>query len=68
MTGARGPEGPQGPQGPQTDVKAPRESRLTTEQTERVKRLMSEGMSASFARAEVLAADHPIGCECEVCL
>ncbi len=61
-------QGPHRPHGPQTDVKAPRESRLTTKQAERVKRLIAEGMAASFARAEVLAADHPPGCECEVCL
>jgi len=46
----------------------PREGRLSAEQAERVQRLMAEGMAASFARAEVLAADHPPGCECEVYL
>jgi hypothetical protein len=27
-----------------------------------------KGFAASAARAEVLAADHPVGCGCEVCL
>jgi hypothetical protein len=61
-------KGPQGPQGPQSGAITPREGRLSAEQAERVQRLMTEGMAASFARAEVLAADHPPGCECEVCL
>ncbi len=35
----------------------PREGRLSAEQAERVQRLMSEGMAASFARAEVLGEE-----------
>ncbi len=42
--------------------------RLTAEEAERVKRLVAEGMSHAFARAEVLAKGHPQDCACEVCL
>jgi len=41
----------------ENDAKTSPESRLTAAQAERVKRLMSEGMAASFARAEVLGEE-----------
>jgi hypothetical protein len=38
------------------------------EQTERIRRLVREGMSETWARRTVLASDHTLGCDCEVCL
>jgi phage/plasmid-associated DNA primase len=34
----------------------------------RVRELVRKGFSEDSARKEVLAADHPVGCECKVCL
>jgi len=52
--------GPNGPNGP--------DSLPTEEQLRRVRELMQRGFSEHSARIEVLAKDHPPGCECEVCL
>ena len=41
---------------------------FTPEQARRVQELKRKGFSEWAARAEVLAKDHPPGCECEVCL
>ncbi len=41
---------------------------LTEEQIQRVHELKRKGYSEWAARGEVLAKDHPIGCDCEVCL
>ena len=40
----------------------------TPEQEERIRRLVKEGMSETWARRTVLADSHPLGCGCEVCL
>jgi hypothetical protein len=37
-------------------------------QERRVREPVRKGFSEDSARKEVLAADHPVGCECEVCL
>jgi hypothetical protein len=42
--------------------------RLTPEEAKRVKRLVREGMAETWARRTVLASDHSLGCDCEVCL
>jgi len=42
--------------------------RLTPEEAERVKRLIRQGMAETWARRTVLASDHSLGCDCEVCL
>ena len=52
--------GPNGPNGPG--------SLPTEEQLRRVHELVQRGFSEHSARIEVLAKDHPPGCECEVCL
>jgi hypothetical protein len=39
----------------------------TRERERRIRSLMDEGYSEYAARVEVLARDHPVGCECEVC-
>jgi hypothetical protein len=41
---------------------------FTSEQARRVRELVRKGFSEDSARKEVLAKDHPVGCECEVCL
>jgi hypothetical protein len=41
---------------------------FTAEQAERIRRLVKEGMSETWARRTVLADGHPLGCGCEVCL
>ena len=41
---------------------------FTSEQEERIRSLVEEGMSERWARREVLASDHPLKCDCEVCL
>ena len=41
---------------------------VTAEQEERITALRRKGFSQSAAREEVLAADHPLGCECGVCI
>jgi hypothetical protein len=45
-----------------------RNGRLTAEQAERIRNLVREGMSETWARRTVLADAHPLGCDCEVCL
>ena len=45
----------------------PREGQPTAEQEERIRELMDRGWSRYPARCEVLAKDHEVGCECEVC-
>jgi putative DNA primase/helicase len=45
----------------------PREGRPSPEQTRRVRELVDRGWSEWAARCEVLAKDHEIGCECELC-
>src|SRR5215217_5419847 len=42
--------------------------RFTTMQAERIRHLVKEGMSETWARRTVLADGHPLDCECEVCL
>jgi hypothetical protein len=41
---------------------------LDQEQQERIQALRRKGFSEWAARAEVLAKDHPPGCDCAVCL
>jgi hypothetical protein len=41
---------------------------MTPEQEERIRRLLQQGVSEKWARRAVLAEDHALGCECEVCL
>jgi hypothetical protein len=41
---------------------------VTAEQAERIRRLVREGMSETWARRTVLADGHPPGCGCKVCL
>jgi hypothetical protein len=38
------------------------------ERAERIRRLVEEGMSETWARRTVLADGHPLDCSCEVCL
>ena len=40
----------------------------TVEQLREIRRLVRSGFSEGAARAEVLAKDHPLDCECEVCI
>jgi hypothetical protein len=40
----------------------------TPEQEERIRRLVGQGMSETWARRTVLADSHPLDCDCEVCL
>jgi hypothetical protein len=40
----------------------------TPERAERIRRLVEEGMSETWARRTVLADGHPLDCGCEVCL
>jgi hypothetical protein len=42
--------------------------RLTPEEAKRVKRLVREGTSERWARRTILASDHSLDCDCEVCL
>lgn len=46
----------------------PKSPELSPEEERRVRELVRKGFSEGSARAEVLARDHPLGCECEVCL
>lgn len=41
---------------------------LSNEQEGHVRKLVREGMSEEWAQRTVIAADHPLDCECEVCL
>jgi hypothetical protein len=51
-------------------VKPPQKEngRFTAKQAERIRRLVKDGMSETWARRTVLANDHPLDCNCEVCL
>jgi len=71
------PSEPSEPKNNKVDKNIPREGTLgkngsegsvTAEQEARIAELVRKGFSQSAARAEVLAADHPLGCPCEVCL
>jgi DNA primase len=42
--------------------------RFTEEEERRVRKLVKVGMSETWARRTVLASDHSLGCDCEVCL
>jgi hypothetical protein len=44
------------------------EEASTPEQAHRIRRLVKEGMSETWARRTVLADGHPLGCDCEVCV
>jgi len=44
------------------------EGACTPGQAERIRHLVEEGMSETWARRTVLASDHPLDCDCEVCL
>jgi hypothetical protein len=55
------------PEGGETPAVTPREDQPTAEQEERISELMDRGWSRYSARCEVLAKDHEVGCECEVC-
>jgi hypothetical protein len=44
------------------------EETCTPKQAERIRRLVEEGMSETWARRTVLADSHPLDCDCEVCL
>jgi hypothetical protein len=46
----------------------PADKATTPEQEERIRSLVKQGMSEKWARRTVLAGDHPLACECEVCL
>jgi hypothetical protein len=45
-----------------------RRGALTADQEQRVQKLIGEGMAEDWARREVLACEHPLACECEVCI
>lgn len=55
----KGPDGPDGPGDPAESA--------TAEQLNRIHSLMQQGYSEYARRKEVLAKDHPLDCECEVC-
>jgi hypothetical protein len=40
----------------------------TADQAERIRRLVGQGMSETWARRTILANDHPLKCGCEMCL
>jgi hypothetical protein len=44
------------------------ERNMAPEQEERFRRLVEQGTSEKWARKTVLASDHPLDCDCEVCL
>jgi hypothetical protein len=44
------------------------EEASTPDQAERIRRLVEEGMSKTWARRTVLTSGHPPDCDCEVCL
>ncbi len=56
-----------GNSGPVSGVLTPREGHPTAEQEARIRDLKIRGWGEWSARTEVLAADHSVGCECEVC-
>jgi putative DNA primase/helicase len=62
----KGSEGSEGSGDPVSWDLKPDQS-ATVEQLQRIRTLVAKGFSKRGARIEVLAKDHPIGCECEVC-
>jgi hypothetical protein len=48
------------------ELRTPR-GQLTAERERQVQMLVHEGMAEEWARRAVLASDHPLACECEVC-
>ncbi len=62
----KGSEGSEGSDEPVPGDPAPGQS-ATVEQLQRIHELVRQGYSERGARMEVLAKDHPLGCECEVC-
>jgi putative DNA primase/helicase len=59
---ARGVNGNLTSEGSEGSAKTPMD-----EQQARIQKLIQAGVSESAARVQVLAADHPLDCECEVC-
>jgi hypothetical protein len=39
----------------------------TLEQLQKIRKLVRQGMSEEWAKKTVLASDHPLSCDCEVC-
>jgi putative DNA primase/helicase len=64
--GEQGSEGSEGSAEPTSCEPAPGES-ATVEQLQRIRELERQGFSERSARIVVLAKDHPLGCDCEVC-
>src|SRR5215217_5920695 len=64
--GNQGSEGSKGSAEPTSCDPAPGEL-ATVEQLQRIRELERQGFSERSARIEVLAKDHPLGCDCEVC-
>jgi P4 family phage/plasmid primase-like protien len=62
----KGSEGSEGSAEPTSCDPAPGES-ATVEQLQRIRELERQGFSERSARIVVLAKDHPLGCDCEVC-
>jgi hypothetical protein len=61
------PYAPNGGSGGNPGV-TPREEQPTPEQEARIEELVKQGRNRWAARCEVLAKDHPLYCECAVCL
>jgi len=62
----KGSEGSEGSAKPVSRDLVPGES-PTVEQLQRIRELVRQGFSERSARIEVLARNHPLGCECEMC-
>jgi hypothetical protein len=45
-----------------------RRTEISPEEERRVRKLVCEGMAEEWALREVLASDHPLDCECGLCL
>jgi putative DNA primase/helicase len=68
--GKVGPDGPDGPANTNEDPlcsKRERGESATVEQLRHIRSLVCQGFSERGARMEVLAKDHALGCQCEVC-
>jgi putative DNA primase/helicase len=69
--GKKGSEGSEGSEGSAEHgwiaVQLEAGQSATVGQLERIRELEHQGFSKRSARKEVLAKDHPLGCECEVC-
>jgi hypothetical protein len=61
------PHDPATAERPLVDAFEPGQS-ATVGQLQRIRRLVKQGMSETWARRTVLADSHPLGCDCEVCL